>query len=121
MEIRAWDDTDLDWWIGLRRQWQPRTGEGQLRALASGRVARFIHRAVARVDGERLGFSMIAIPPGDQIALAQVLVAPSRRGQGVGSRLWTDLLAPDAGMELVTWMGDDDPTSREVAEHWGFR
>jgi GNAT superfamily N-acetyltransferase len=120
MEIRPWDDADLDWWVGLRRQWLPEMGEAQVRLLGSGRVARFIYRTVAWEGGDRLGSAMVFLPPDRPRAVAQVLVAPDARGKGVGSRLWADLTVTSADRELTAGMPDNDPTSREVAEHWGF-
>lgn len=121
MKILMWEPTDIDWWIGLRRQWQPTVGEEQLRLLASGRVARFVHRTVAWRGNDRVGYAMIAITPGEQTAVAQVLVEPVQRGQGIGAALWGDLMTAGAGLDLMVWMADDDLTSQQVAEHWGFR
>ena len=120
MEIRPWDDADVDWWVALRREWQPAIGEAQLRALASGQIARFVHRAVAWEGDERLGFATIAYPPGEDMAAAQVLVASAHRGRGVGSRLWADLLASGPASDLIAWFPDDAVLSRQVAELWGF-
>lgn len=120
MDIRPWDDADVDWWVALRREWQPTIGEAQLRALASGRVARYVHRAVAWESEQRLGFATIAFPPGEDMAAAQVLVASEHRGRGVGSRLWADLLGSGEAGDLIAWFPDDAVLSRQVAEHWGF-
>ena len=84
VDIRPWDDSDVDWWVGLRRDWDPSVGEDRLRELAAGQIARYVHRAVAWDRGERVGFAVISYLPGADEATAHVLVAPHRRRHGIG-------------------------------------
>ena len=121
VEIEPWNDTDTDWWVGLRLAWEPAFGEAQLRLLAAGRIADFAYRAVAWDDGSRVGFASIARRPGHEEAFALVLVPPEKRGQGVGSALFADLLRESAGVTLSAAMPDDNERSLAIAEHWGFR
>lgn len=121
VDIRSWRDTDTDWWVRLRLEWQPTMGEEQLRLLAAGRIAQFAHRAVAWDGGDRVGFASVARPPGHTDDFALVLVPPAYRSRGVGSALFADLLRAVSVDTLATAIPDDDPRSREIAEHWGFR
>ena len=121
MEIGPWNDSDTDWWVGLRLAREPTFGEAQLRLLAAGRIADFAYRAVARHDGSRVGFASIARLPGHDEAFALVLVPPERRAQGIGSALFAELLRESAGETLSAAIPDGDQRSLAVAEHWGFR
>ena len=121
MLIRPWDDSDTDWWVGLRLAWQPTFGEKQLRSLAAGRIADFVHRAVAWRDGSRVGFASVARRPGHDEEFALVLVAPERRGEGIGSVLFADLVSQTSDRPLTAAMPDDDDRSVAVAQHWGFQ
>jgi len=121
VKIRPWSDADTDWWVGLRLAWQPTFGEAQLRLLAAGRIADFAYRAVALRDGARVGFASIACLPGHGEAFALVLVPPDRRGQGIGSALFAELVRESSDDTLMASMPDDDQRSLAVAEHWGFR
>lgn len=120
MEIEPWDESDTDWWVGLRRAWQPMMGEAQVRLVAAGKIVRFDHRAVAWRDGARVGFASLGRAPGNDDTMASVLVADDQRGSGVGSALFADLLGHTAGRKLMTFMPDGDDVSLSVAEHWGF-
>jgi len=64
VDIRPWAEADVDWWVGLRREWDPSVSEDRLRELAAGQIARYVHRAVAWDRGERVGFAMISYLPG---------------------------------------------------------
>lgn len=122
MQIRSWDEADTDWWVGLRLAWQPMmSSDAQLRLLAAGKIARFAYRAVAWEEEARVGFASIAIPPGHDDSMALVLVPEDKRGKGIGSRLFADLLLHTDGQDLTASMGDDDPVGLAVAQHWGFQ
>jgi GNAT superfamily N-acetyltransferase len=120
MLIRSWEDSDTDWWVGLRLASDTAIGEEQLRLLAAGQVAAFAHRRVACIDSARVGYAAIAYPPGQAEGWAHVLVPQDRRGQGIGSALFSDLLRHSSDATLTTSMPDDDPRSLAIARHWGF-
>ena len=121
VKIRPWSDSDTDWWVGLRLDWQPTFGEAQLRMLTAGRIADFAYRAVAWRDDERVGFASIARRPGHEEAFALVLIPPQRRSLGIGSALFAELLRASGDETLMASMPDDDERSLAIAEHWGFR
>jgi GNAT superfamily N-acetyltransferase len=120
VDIRPWSESDTDWWVALRLAWQPGFGEGQLRLLAAGQVATFTHRGVAWAGGQRVGYTHVAYPPGQDQATAQVLVSVEHRGRGLGSALFANTLAHGPAGPLMTAMPDDDDRSLAVAQHWGF-
>lgn len=122
MQIRSWDEADTDWWVTLRRAWQPTmSSDAQLRLLAAGKIARFAYRAVAWEEEARVGFASITVPPGHDDSMALVLVPEDKRGRGIGSRLFADLLRHADGQDLTASMGDDESVGLAVAQRWGFQ
>jgi GNAT superfamily N-acetyltransferase len=120
VQIKPWKTSDTDWWVGLRFAGQPIMGEAQVWLLAAGKIARFEFRAVAWIEGARVGFASLAQPPGRDDTIASVLVPDDRRGGGIGSALFAELLPKASGRSLLALMPDDNETSLAVAQHWGF-
>ncbi|MGW5134149.1 GNAT family N-acetyltransferase [Streptomyces sp. NPDC004135] len=79
---------------------------------------------IAEVDGERAGCIMLAA--GDQPGAAKLrvlLVTPSARGLGMGTRLVEEALsfARAAGYRSVTlWTTDNLASARKIYQHFGF-
>ncbi|MFF8909660.1 GNAT family N-acetyltransferase [Streptomyces olivaceoviridis] len=79
---------------------------------------------IAEIDGERVGcvFLVAADQPG-VAKLRVLLVTPSARGLGLGTRLVEQSLtfAREAGHRRVTlWTTDDLVSARRIYEHFGF-
>ncbi|MFI1003222.1 GNAT family N-acetyltransferase [Streptomyces galbus] len=91
---------------------------------AAGRSAAPQSAWIAEVDGDRAGCVMLTA--GDQpgtAALRVLLVGPSARGLGVGSRLVQEALAfaRTTGYRRVTlWTTDNLPSARRIYQRFGF-
>ena len=119
LTVRDWQEQDTDWWVGLRRRWDPTKSDTQLRVLAAGRIGRFIARRVALDDGRPVGMAFVLEPvlPG---TATSVIVEPLARGRGVGSMLWTDIVATAGQEPLLTFVPDRDEHAVAVGQRWGF-
>jgi GNAT superfamily N-acetyltransferase len=118
--VRDWQDDDTDWWVDLRRRWDPTKSVAQLRLIASGTVGGHVTRRVAVDDGHRLGAAVVT-EPSIQGYSANVVVDPRVRGRGVGSLLWHDVLARTPDVPLFTFLPDRDEHGIAISQHWGFR
>jgi GNAT superfamily N-acetyltransferase len=119
LTLRDWQEQDTDWWIGLRRRWDPSTSDAQLRVFAAGRVGRFLARRVALDDGRPVGMAFVIEPlqPG---RATSVIVEPLARGRGVGSLLWSDVVATAGSEPLLTYLPERDEHALAVGNRWGF-
>ena len=119
LTVRDWQEQDTDWWVGLRRRWDPTKSDTQLRVLAAGRIGRFIARRVALDDGRPVGMGFVLEPvlPG---TATSVIVEPLARGRGVGSMLWADIVATAGQEPLLTFVPDRDEHAVAVGQRWGF-
>ena len=84
------------------RPWSRTVFESELdRARAGDR-----HYIVARTGRELVGYAglwFVADPAGDQAHVTNIVVAPERRRQGVGSRLMLELADVVVGRGCVAW------------------
>jgi GNAT superfamily N-acetyltransferase len=118
--IRPWRDEDTDFYVALRRAWDPTTGEDQLRRTAAGEGRTHLHRSVAEIDGQQVGFVQISVMPFSDQAQCLVLVAPEHRAKGIGTALFDSGIEAVSGRELGGFIWDSDVTSLRAAQNWGF-
>ena len=123
----TWGDIgeeDLDAVVALTVERFPGRLEAVLRWPFVDPAVHPLHSVTVRVDGELVGYARLArrdgMPPANRWVM--VVVATAHEGRGLGGRLLADLLThldPSAGL-LRSLVGDDDPRSLAVAEHWGY-
>jgi len=120
IELREWREGDLDWLVGLLTSWDPRDTADSIRSrMTSGRSSRT--RYVACVDRVAVGYASHRLPSADEsVAVALVLVEPSARAQGVGSRLFRRVSEDFGPHPVLCVVPDDDDRSLAVAQRWGF-
>lgn len=96
-------------------------GPGEVLVATDGRVEA---SDPTDVDRDRPIGYVFAMPSDDRAYVAELVVAPDRRREGIASRLFTELFdrLRDRGVELVTLaVSPDNDDAREFYEEWGFR
>ncbi|MFC8043514.1 mycothiol synthase [Nocardia sp. NPDC057353] len=75
---------------------------------------------VSRHGDEPVGYANLVPAHGDHPAMAEVAVAPSARGRGIGAALVTQVLA-EGGPGARVWAHGDLPAAKAVAGRLGLR
>ena len=87
----------------------PHGGDAQVRNL------------LLRRDGHVLAYAHLDVTDAVEGSSAELAVAPSARGQGLGRALVAELLAQSPDGRLRLWAHGDAPAARRLAEGLGFR
>jgi len=126
LELRPYQDADLDWLVPLRYRWYPEVmPENEIRMALARPVPSGAVRVVVELDGIPVGYAAVIPPTFDEGSdSVLILVEESSRGRGVGSRLFK-AVEPHLGIrglpgDRAVPERDGDP-SVEIAGHWGFR
>jgi mycothiol synthase len=120
---RANDDDDLDALNAGSLSW---IGQGLLRAMFAASVDVPLALLVAEADGEPAGFaSTVGHGFGDgRRGLAYVYVQPARRGKGIGTALWQEVLqvcTPERVPGVMSQLDAADTTSIDVLLAHGWQ
>ncbi|MFC5847081.1 GNAT family N-acetyltransferase [Deinococcus petrolearius] len=123
-EPRAFRPADAPAWVALTNAalGQQATPDGLLDADARRDPAeparRWVWEDAAGLAGVAWLYRFAFDPPG--FLHAGVVVAPARRGRGVGTALWEAVRAAAGGAPLAAAVADDDPGSLAWAQGQGF-
>ena len=118
--VRAYTDSDAEFVMGTRKEWEPTLGEDFLRRLVAGQVAPIVYLGIAEVDGTPAGYAMVTSPTDTPNAVKVAVVRRAHRGQGVGRALATALDTVLPGETAESWVSDEDERDLAIAKHWGY-